>query len=133
MRIHSAIAAAALVLTSGTAMARPSPEAQLAAEIEGRVAGEPVNCIDLQRVRNTRIIENTAIVYDAGATIYVNKPRGGAKMLDEWDVMVVKPFGSQLCTPESVQLLDRNTGMVSGFVNLGEFVPYKKVKTASND
>jgi hypothetical protein len=65
--------------------------------------------------------------------IYVNRPRGGAEMLDDWDILVSKPFGSQLCTPEVVELLDSSTRMKSGFVNLGEFVPYRKIKTAKAD
>lgn len=134
MRFVKTLTAAALLLTSGAAIAgSKSPQEELAAELKGWVAGEPVRCITLDRVRSTRIIDNTAIIYDAGPVIYVNHPRGGADMLDNWDVLVSKPFGSQLCTPEVVELLDRTTHMKSGFISLGEFVPYKKVKTARAD
>jgi hypothetical protein len=134
MRFVKTITAAALLLASGSALAgSKSPQEELAAELEGRVAGEPVKCININRIRSTRVIDRTAIIYDAGTTIYVNTPRGGAQMLDDWDVLLSKPFGSQLCTPEVVQLLDPSTHMQSGFVSLGEFVPYKKIKTAHKD
>ena len=134
MRFVKSLTAAALLLTSGAAVAgSKSPQEELAAELKGRVAGEPVQCISLNRVRSTRIIENTAIVYDAGPVVYVNYPRGGAGMLDDWDVLVTKVYGSQLCSPEVVELVDPSTHMKSGFVSLGEFVPYKRVETAKAD
>lgn len=130
MRFISSIAAAAMLLAGSAAIAKSNPEAELAQEIEGRVAGAPVKCISLTNIRNTRIIDNTAIIYDAGSTIYVNRPRGGAEHLDDWDILVTKVHGSQLCTPEMVNLLDRSSRMTSGWVSLGDFVPYKKIKTA---
>ncbi len=130
MRTISSIAAAVLLLAGSAAVAKSNPEAELAKEIEGRVAGAPVKCINLTNIRNTRIIDNTAIIYDAGSTIYVNHPRGGAQSLDKWDILVTKLHGSQLCSPEMVNLLDQSSRMTSGWVSLGDFVPYKKVKTA---
>jgi hypothetical protein len=55
-----------------------SPEAQLAKALDGRVAGEPVNCLSLRSIRSSRIIDRTAIVYQVGNTLYVNRPRAGA-------------------------------------------------------
>jgi hypothetical protein len=130
MRLVHSLTAAAMLVVGSAAVAKSNPEADLAKEIEGRVAGEPVRCISMHNLRSTRIIDNTAIVYDFGRTIYVNRPRGGADMLDQWDVLVTKPHGSQLCTPESVELYDSQTRSQSGFISLGEFVPYRKVKSA---
>jgi hypothetical protein len=123
----AAVAAAAPALALSPA--ESNGEAKLARELEGHVAaGEPVDCLDLRRIRSTRIIDRTAIVYDTGRTLYVNRPRAGAESLSNWDVMVTKPFGSQLCRIDTVQLVDRGTHMPSGFVFLGDFVPYDKVK-----
>jgi hypothetical protein len=133
MRFLPSLAAAGLLLAGSAAFAKSDPEAQLAKELEGRVAGAPVSCISLERIHATRIIDRTAIIYDAGSTIYVNRPRGGAETLDNWDVLVSKPFGSQLCSPGVVQLYERGSRIQSGFVTLDKFVPYKKVKTARAD
>jgi hypothetical protein len=123
-------AAAALSLgVAADAKPRFSGEENLSKLLEGRVAGEPTDCIYLPRVRSSRIIDDTAIVYDAGSVIYVNRPRGGANGLDDDDVMVTEFHGggSSLCSIDVVRLHDRNTFFYSGFVSLGEFVPYRKV------
>ena len=123
-------AATALSLTvAADAKPRLSGEEKLAKLLEGRVAGEPTDCIYLPRVRSSRIIDDTAIVYDAGSVIYVNRPRGGANGLDDDDVMVTEFHGggSSLCSIDVVRTHDRSTFFYTGFVSLGEFVPYRKV------
>ncbi|HYJ82048.1 MAG TPA: hypothetical protein VEW26_04285 [Allosphingosinicella sp.] len=130
---------ALLILASAAMLApaqakSPDPgkgERELARELEGRVAGEPVDCIDLHRVRSSRIIDRTAIVYDAGRTIYVNRPRSGEHSLRDWDTMVVKPFGNRLCRVDTVQMYSPGSHMLGGIVFLGDFVPYKRVERAS--
>lgn len=109
--------------------ARPKldPEAKLAKMLEGRVAGEPRNCIPLNRVSSSQIIDKTAIVYRDGSTLWVNRPASGASSLDDRDVMVTKTVGSQLCSIDTVQLVDSSSRSWNGFVSLGEFIPYRKV------
>ncbi|MCA1662627.1 MAG: hypothetical protein LC648_10995 [Novosphingobium sp.] len=122
--------AAALAVSAADARPRISGEEKLARLLEGRVAGDPTDCIYLPRVRSSRIIDDTAIVYDAGSVIYVNRPRGGAYGLDDDDVMVTQLFGggSSLCSIDVVRTHDRSTFFYTGFVSLGEFVPYRKVR-----
>ena len=130
----AALLAGALLVAAGAATAAPrlSPEAQLAKALDGRVAGEPVDCISLSRVRSSRIIDDTAILYEAGNTIYVNHPRAGRESLDRWDTLVTKLFTSQLCSTDVVQLYDTSSRIQTGLVFLGEFIPYKKVSTRSS-
>lgn len=121
-----------LALVAGSAQAKPADhEAELARAIAGRVAGEPVDCIDLHRVRSSHIIPGVAIVYDAGSVVYVNRPRGGAESMDQWDIMVNRLWSSELCSIDTVQLIDQGSRMYSGSVFLGEFVPYRRVQTGS--
>jgi len=124
------LAAGSLLLAGVAADAKPrlTPEQALAKTLEGRVAGEPVNCIYTPRVLSTRIYDKTAIVYDAGNTIYVNRPDSGVRALDDNDIMVTTPTGSQLCNVDIVRMIDRSAGFFRGSVSLGQFVPYKKVK-----
>lgn len=129
----AALAVAAFALSAtGPAIARTkqSPEAKLAKILDGRVAGKPVHCIFLPSVRNTKVIDHTAIVYDAGSVIYVNRPDSGAKSLDDDDVMVTDLHSSSLCNIDVVKLHDRSSGFYNGFVGLGDFVPYRRL--ASN-
>jgi len=121
---------AAMAFTAPPVAARSaSPEATLAKAIEGRVAGEPVDCLNLRDIRSSRIIDDTAILYETtGGTLYVNRPRSGEKSLDSWDVMVTDTRSPRLCNIDVVRLIDSSTRMQTGFVFLGDFVPYKKPK-----
>lgn len=128
--IPTLFVAAALAAIPATASAREklAPEDQLAKLLEGRVAGEPQNCIALSSVSSSQIIDQTAIVYRVGSTMWVNRPKGGAESLRDDDILVTKTVGSQLCRIDTVELRDRTSRMYSGFVSLGEFVPYRRAK-----
>lgn len=131
MRRLLPLLAAGIAIAAAPAQATPDREAEVARAIEGRVAGEPVDCIDLQRVHGSRIVPGTAIIYDAGGIVYVNRPRGGAESMSQWDIMVNRLWGgSRLCSIDTVQLIDQGSRMYSGTVFLGEFVPYRRVRTS---
>ncbi len=128
MRKSAMLVAASLLLSAPAAQAAPKlePEAKLARMLEGRVAGEPVNCISFRDIRSTEIVDDTAIVYRVGRTLYVNRPRGGAGSLDRDDVLVTRTTQSRLCSIDVVHLYDSASRIQSGFVSLGEFVPYER-------
>jgi hypothetical protein len=129
-RMRKLVALAALIAAAAPVQAGApmDPEARLAKALEGRVAGDPVKCIDLHRVRSTQIIDDTAILYDTGRTIYLNRPRAGADSLDRWDTLVTKLHSTELCSIDTVDLYDSAYRMQTGFVFLGEFVPYRKAE-----
>lgn len=112
--------------SAATAAPKPTSEQKLEKILEGRVAGEPRNCIPLHSVNSSQIIDNTAIIYRAGRTIWVNRPASGANSLDSGATMVTKTHSSQLCSIDTVQLVDASSRSWRGFVNLGEFVPYRR-------
>ncbi len=118
-----------ILAASASAQAAPrlDPEAKLARSLEGRVAGEPVDCLNLRNIRASRIIDRTAIVYEtSGGTLYVNRPRAGRESLDGWDVLVTDTHSGQLCSIDVVRLYDPGARMQTGVVFLGEFVPYRR-------
>jgi hypothetical protein len=136
MRKIAFVLAAGAALVSASALhagEKLSGEARLAKLLDGRVAGEPVSCIFMPRVRDTRIIDKTAIVYDGGSTIWINRPTSGAQSLDSDDVMVTRLTGAQLCSVDTVNLHDRSHFFWNGFVGLGDFVPYTRAKVAHAD
>ena len=121
-------------LLFGTAVAQAKPrdgEAELARALAGRVAGEPVDCIDLYRVRSSRVIAGTAILYDAGSVIYVNRPRSGAEDLNRWDTLVTRTPSTRLCSVDTVHVVNLPSGALTGIVFLGDFVPYRRDSSAS--
>ena len=102
-------------------------EAKLAEALAGRTAGAPVKCLSLHNIRSSRIIDRTAILYEGpGNTLYVNRPDSGSESLDSWDVLVTDTHSPQLCNVDVVHLYDSNARMRTGFVFLGDFVPYTK-------
>ena len=122
-----ALAALAVLGLAGTAEARrANPEEQLAKILKGRVAGPAEDCIYLPSIRSSRIVDRTAIVYDAGRVLWVNRPESGASSLDDDAVMVTKTHNSQLCSIDVVRLHDRSQHSYRGFVGLAKFVPYRK-------
>ncbi|MGD9810771.1 MAG: hypothetical protein AB7U35_05460 [Sphingobium sp.] len=129
--IRSLIAsgAMALALIATPAAAAPTAadkgEAELAKMLEGRVAGKPQSCITAWSGSDLRVIDKTALVYDAGSTIYVARP-ADPRSLDSNDILVIKRTGGQLCKQDIVQTIDRSSGFMTGVVFLGDFVPYKK-------
>jgi hypothetical protein len=132
MRSLTTIAAGAVLLMTGaTAFAAtgPSPkaQAQLAKAIEGRVAGKPVDCINLRDIRSTEVIDGTAIIYRvSGSKLYVNTPRSGQSALNSSNVPVLRTSISQLCSVDTLQMYDTASRFPTGAVFLGEFVPYTK-------
>ena len=131
--IFTILAAVAVAAAPGVAAAKDklAPEAKLEKLLDGRVAGAPQDCIPLSSVSSSQIIDKTAIVYRVGSTLWVNRPKGGAQTLNDDDILVTKLTGSQLCSIDTVELRNRTSHMYSGFVSLGEFVPYRKAEPAS--
>ncbi|MBD8545972.1 hypothetical protein [Sphingomonas sp. CFBP 8760] len=120
--------AAVVLATPAVAAHRDTPDVQLQKALEGRVAGKPVNCISLSSTNSSRIIDGKAIIYRVGGRLYVNEPRSGAASLRDDDILVTRTFSSQLCSVDMVRLIDRGSRFPRGFVSLGQFVPYTKVK-----
>lgn len=129
---------AALILAAGAALLTGVPaqaaekltgEAKLAKMLEGREAGRPVSCIPLFDTRDTTVIDKTAIVYDAGGTIWVNRT-DHPNSLDSDDIMVTKLHIGQLCRLDTVEMRDRSGFWFTGFVGLQDFVPYRRPRKA---
>jgi hypothetical protein len=130
MKAFATILAGAALVAMGASAASAETlaekgEARLAQMLEGRTAGEPVNCISAVRSNRLEVIEHVGLVYDAGETIYVSRP-SNPKSLGPWDVPIIERFGSQLCKTDVIRTVDRSGGYITGPVFLGDFVPYTK-------
>ena len=123
-------AAAGLAATAPlSASDRPSGEERLAKMLEGRTAGEPKSCINMFGSDSLTVIDKTALVYQAGGKIWVNRT-ANPDSIDDNDVLIIKKFGtSGLCRTDSITLADRSSGMFSGVLFLEDFVPYEKTES----
>lgn len=126
--LKSLLIAAVALATPAVAAHRDTPEIQLQKALAGRVAGKPSNCINLTGLDGTQIIDGKAIIYRDGGRLYVNEPRSGADSLRNDDILVTQTIGSQLCSIDVVRLVDRSSRFLRGFVSLGQFVPYTRIK-----
>lgn len=128
MTLVSIVLAAALQVASasGNALAReivfvppmpgPAPVMEVVANTD---------CIALDRVRSTRIIRGTGIVYEMSRrTRFINRLRSGARHLSEGQVLLIRRHGPLLCAGDTVYLVDGLTGAAVSFVGLGVFERY---------
>lgn len=123
------LAAAALTLLAAPAQADETVTrgaAELAKILDGRVAGEPERCIRTIGNRNINQIDETALVYRDGDTVWVNYTRN-PESIDDSDVMVIRRFnGTSLCRTDQIDLVDRFNGFFTGVIFLDDFIPYRK-------
>ena len=131
-KIALALAVTAALLTGPALQARDrlTPQQRLDKMLEGREAGKPVSCISSWSTRNMTILDKTALVYDSGSVIYVNRP-ANADVLDDDDILVTRQTSSQLCRLDMISMHDRSGGFYRGFVNLNNFVPYRRIAKAN--
>jgi hypothetical protein len=123
--IPAALAVAALAAAIPASAARETGEARLAKILDGRVAGQPVDCLSTQQRRSLEVVDGTALVFKDGDTYYVNRP-AGANFMHWSDIPVFKVWGSQVCSKDQVQLRDSSTLMPGATMILDKFVPYKR-------
>lgn len=102
-------------------------EQRLARMLEGRVAGEPLNCIRTRLNDQLTVIDETAYVYGRGRTIYVQRTQHPER-IDRDDALVSRRFNAtELCRQDVVTTIDPVFGFFTGAVFFEEFIPYTRV------
>ena len=103
-------------------------EKELAELLEGRVAGEPQNCIRTLLNDRLRVIDETAYVYGRGRTIYVQRTTHPER-IDDRDTLVSRRFSSsEICRQDIMTTIDPVSGIFTGAVFFEEFIPYTRVE-----
>lgn len=129
MKTAQSISSAALLVLLGAAAVAAGKseenESRLAKMLEGRTAGEPVNCITAFRSEKLQVIEDVALVFDAGDTLYVARPTNPDALRRD-DVVIINRFGGQLCHTDIIRTVDRQGGYTTGVLFLEKWVPYSK-------
>lgn len=125
-----------LVAACGQVDSTPAPltekqSAMLMKELNGKVAGKPVNCISDYNAENViRVSDNILLYRVSGRLVYQNNLRSTCSGLArDNDIIVSEQFGGQKCRGDIIRLVDRTSGMTGGVCSLGEFVPYRAEKT----
>ncbi|MEW4449255.1 hypothetical protein [Qipengyuania sp. JC766] len=118
-----AVGLAAPAVTADDAKATKGQE-KLARMLEGKVAGEPVGCINNTRGLDLTVIDETALVYKRGSTLYVNYTTD-PEDIDDDDVLVLRTTIGSLCSTDVLTTRDRAGGFFTGNLFLEEFIPYR--------
>ena len=126
------LAATAALVTGPAVQARErvSPEQRLEKLLAGREPGRPTSCISHFNQSEMTVLDKTALVFGRGNTIWVNRP-DNAYDLDDDDILVTHSYSSDLCRLDIVRTVARTGGFQTGSLALGDFVPYRKIKTPS--
>jgi hypothetical protein len=124
-------AVAMLGAASAAQQATRTPEAQqkLSKALAGRVAGQPLNCINDFRseIRMTVIDDYTLLFRDHGV-VYVQQPPGGcANISNKTNALTTRRSSTnQLCAGDINQVVQPSSGIFRGSCAFGPFVPYRK-------
>lgn len=117
-----AAAVAILALAPGAARGDKVPEAA--------PAGEPVSCVSLRQIRDTRVHSDTVIDFRmrSGGQVYRNTLPMACPQLGTEKRILYKTSGSELCDVDTITVLV-GTGMDHGAsCGLGKFQPVTPVK-----
>ena len=127
----AALASCAPVAHATNDALTPDQLALLDRNLSGKVAGEPVSCINTIGTDQTiRVSDNILLYRVSGRLVYKNELRGGCPGLArDNDVMVTEVRGSGPCRGDIIHLVDRTTGIRGPSCVLGDFTPYRTPST----
>lgn len=135
LRLSVLAVAGCAVLASASSIAPAKPDAyseraagKLAKALAGRSPGAPVSCIGNMRGSDMQIVDDGTILFREGATVYVQKPRGGCHGLGSGNYTLLTRLqgSSRLCSGQIGEVVDRVSGFTHGSCVFGDFVPYRK-------
>ncbi len=113
------------LLIAVPAVARPARTP--AADLAGRTAGAPMECIgDLEGDRGGALYDSGDILYKGrGSRIYLNHPDNCPGLRSDRRIVSRSPSGRQ-CRGDIIQVEDRVSPAFYGGCALGSFVPYDR-------
>ena len=99
--------------------------------LAGRIAGKPVDCIDVQFTQGPDIVDAHTILYrQTGRRIWRTGPIGTCPELEPVSTLIVEMYGAQLCRNDRFRVR-RPGDLIAGPVcRFGAFTPYDKPPTA---
>jgi len=121
----------ALTAACGQVVSTPKPltekqSAVLTKELNGKIAGKPVNCIsEIVTASETPVGDKIILYRVSKKLVYKNELQASCHGLDSFtDIFVYRQYTGQRCKGDTLRMVDRNTGMTGGVCSLGEFTPY---------
>lgn len=103
-------------------------DARLAKTLEGLTPGTPQNCIDSNRVGETRGFRDTILYVGGKNKVWRNDTLGSCAGLANGDLLIVKSVSGRICAGDQASTRARIGGMLTSSCALGKFVPYTRAK-----
>lgn len=120
--------AAALVLPVALAASTGARRDPLA----GRVAGEPVNCITLNRNTSPEIVDGRTILYrETERRVWRTGPVDNCPSLRPLNTLIIDVYGAQLCRNDRFRTVTPGTSIPSAYCRFDRFTPYDKPRGRS--
>ena len=113
-------------LAAGCAPAQPAGAPAPIAELAGRTAGPPQQCVPTQLTGSMRIAGPQVILYGSGRTIWVNRLPAHCPGMSPMNSLIVEPFGAQYCRGDHIRTVEPTSRIPSPACILGDFVPYTR-------
>ena len=131
MRILATLALSALALgcahQSPSAAHRQVDEARLADELRGRIAGEPVSCVEARDLGGNHAVSENAVIFNGpGNLVYLNLPAGICPGLIPDRVLVLTVASGRICARDVARTYDPARNARLGACVLGPFTPYRR-------
>lgn len=125
--IMGALALAGCTTSSEMSASRQAEaSAALAKELDGRVAGKPVNCIGNSTSTRPMVIDENTVLYREGGRVWRNTLVAACPRLTPYNTMIVEVQGGQLCRNDRFRVLEPGTTIPGPYCRFGQFVPYER-------
>jgi hypothetical protein len=103
-------------------------DAAIARTLAGLTPGTPQNCIDSNRVGETRGYPKTILYVGGKNKVWRNDTVGSCDGLARGDLLVVRSVSGRICSGDQASTRARLGGMLTSSCALGKFVPYTRTK-----
>ncbi|WP_133162419.1 hypothetical protein [Hyphococcus luteus] len=115
-----AVCAAALIAAGvfASAFARPNKDEDILSKYEK--TGETVSCLSLRSVRDTDVIDDYAMLVEAGGEVYLNELNGRCIGLAREERYVHDAVIGRMCRGDIIRVMD-SFGNPLGSCSLGDF------------
>jgi hypothetical protein len=123
MRINFILLA---VMVGSCAAPPPATMPRQVAELVGRTAGVPRDCVPIRTTENLRVADDrSTLIYGSGRTVWANA-LGPACTFGFNDIPIFEPTVSSYCRGDIVRTVDRDSHIPGPSCVLGPFVPFTR-------
>ncbi len=103
-------------------------EARLAQALAGKVAGQPISCLNNFRSNEMEVIDSDTIIFRDGRTTYVQNTNGGCYPYGNsvgYTLITNQIGGGGNCRGDIAHVVDSSTGSFAGTCSFSDFIPYR--------